>query len=110
MDTEKAIEKRQRWNESRKRLHDASSALRAGRLDEALQLFSQAHDLGDDNVLCHTQGHLGRARVEMRKGRMRDASVDVFFGLLAVLVSSARLLRGVRGRGFGGESGATWDD
>lgn len=81
-------------------LRRAKSALKAGRFDEALGLFTKAHDLGDDNILCHVRGHLGRARIETRKGKLRDAALDAFFAMIAVLVSPARRLRGARGRGF----------
>lgn len=93
-------EKRRRWDESRRQLRAAGRLLKAGRFDEAFGLFTQAHDLGDDNVLCHMRGHLGRALIEMRMGKMRDASIDSCFALGAVVVSPLRRLRGVRGFGF----------
>lgn len=95
-------EQRRRWAQSRQALREARAALRAGRNDQALGLFTQAHDLGDDHALCHARAHLGRARVEMAAGRRREAAVDALFAALAALVSPLRRLRGVRGRGFGG--------
>ncbi len=97
-------DRRRRWDDSRRHLREAGSALKAGRLAEAFALFTRAHDLGDDHVLCHMRGHLGRARVEMRKGDVRDAAVDAFFALVAIVVSPARRLRGARGRGFPGQA------
>jgi hypothetical protein len=82
-------------------LRQASDALKAGRVDEAFQHFTKAHDLGDDNVACHSRGHWGRARVELRAGKLRAALLDSFFASAAVFVSPFRRLRGVRGRGFG---------
>jgi hypothetical protein len=97
-------DQQRRWVESRALSEKAFEALNVGRVDEALHLFTKAHDLGDDNVLCHVRGHLGRARVEFQMGNGRTALVDVFFALAAVVVSPVRRARGVRGRGFGPEN------
>jgi hypothetical protein len=98
MSTESA---RRRWDESRKYLRAARVALGTGRIDEAIKLFRQGHDLGDDNILCHARSHLGLARVEVKRGRLREAAIDVMFALAAVLVSPLRRFKGVRGPGFG---------
>jgi hypothetical protein len=90
-----------RWSESRALLKQASNALKAGRVDEALRLFTKAHDLGDDNAICHARGHWGRAHIELRAGKLRAALLDAFFGALALVVSPIRRLSGARGRGFG---------
>jgi uncharacterized protein DUF3703 len=92
---------RQRWDESRKHLQAARAALSAGRIDEAIRLFKRGHDLGDDNVLCHARGHYGLARAEVKRGRLREAAIDVMFALAAVLVSPLRRFKGVRGPGLG---------
>lgn len=101
-DARSTEEQRRRWHQSRERLREARAALAAGRNDQALALFTQAHDLGDDHALCHARAHLGRARVEIALGRRHEAAVDAMFAALAALVSPLRRLRGVRGRGFGG--------
>jgi uncharacterized protein DUF3703 len=98
MSTENA---RRRWDESRKHLQAARAALSASRFDEAIRLFKRGHDLGDDNVLCHARGHLGLARVAVRRGRLRAAAIDVMFALAAVVSSPLRRFKGVRGPGFG---------
>jgi len=103
-DSDAREDDRRRLAESRATLREARDALRAGRLNAAFRLFTEAHDLGDDNVLCHIRGHWGRARVELRAGKARDALLDIFFCFAAVLVSPFRRLRAVRGRGFGRES------
>ncbi len=74
--------------------------MRAGRLDEAFAFYTQAHNLGDDNVRCHARGHLGRARIELRRGRIRDASIDTFWASTAVMVSTVRRMLGRRGAGI----------
>lgn len=93
-------EMRRRWQESRTSLREAGSALAAGRLDEAFGLFTRGHDLGDDNIRCHVRGHLGRARIEMRRGQLQDASLDAYFALIAIFVSPARRFRKLRSTGF----------
>lgn len=94
-------EQRSRWNHSRESLRSAQAAFKAGKIDESLRWFTQAHDLGDDHAWCHAQAHFGRARIEMRQGRRHDARVDFMFGMLAALFSPLRRLRGVRGPGYG---------
>jgi hypothetical protein len=101
VDRDHSDDPRQRWIESRALLKQASDALRDGRLDVAYQLFTKAHDLGDDDVVCHSRGHWGRARIELRTGEKRAAMLDAFFASVAVLFSPIRRLRGVRGSGFG---------
>ncbi len=93
-------EQQQRWSESRARLRDARAAMTAGRLDDAFSLYTQAHNLGDDNVRCHARGHLGRAHIELRQGKFRDASIDTFWASTAVMVSSIRRMLGRRGAGI----------
>jgi hypothetical protein len=93
-------EQHRRWSESRAHLRDARASMRAGQLDDALAAYTHAHDLGDDNVICHARGHWGRARVELRQRMIHDASIDAFFAIVAILVSPLRRLRGVRGPGF----------
>ena len=94
-------ERQLRLTESRALLKEASGALKTERLDKAFRFFTDAHDLGDDDVVCHVRGHWGRAQVEWRQRNLRAALLDCFFGSLALLVSPVRRLRGVRGRGFG---------
>lgn len=93
-------EQQRRWSESRARLRDARVAMKAGRLDEAFACYTEAHNLGDDNVRCHARGHLGRAHVEMRRGQIRDASIDTFWATTAVMVSTIRRMLGRRGAGI----------
>jgi hypothetical protein len=93
-------EQLQRWAESRACLRDALIARKTGYLDDALRLYTQAHNLGDDHVRCHLRGHLGRARVELRKGQFRDASIDTFWASTAVMVSTIRRMLGRRGAGI----------
>ena len=93
-------EQRQRWSKSRASLRDAKAATKAGRLDDAFACYTQAHDLGDDNVRCHARGHLGRARIEIRQGKIRAASIDTFWATTAVLVSTIRRMLGRRGAGI----------
>lgn len=95
------MDNQRRWSQSRAYLREAHTALDEGRTHEALRLFTQAHDLGGDNTICHARGHFGRMRVELQTGKLRDALLDGFFGLAAVLISPIRRWRGVRGRGFG---------
>ena len=97
-------DRRQRWDQSRMNLRQAGIALKAGRVDHAFALFTRGHDLGDDNLLCHMRGHLGRARIELRKRNVRDAFLDAFFALAAIVVSPARRLKGARGRGFNSQA------
>jgi hypothetical protein len=93
-------EQQQRWSDSRARLHQARMARRAGRLDEAFAFYTQAHNLGDDHVRCHIRGHLGRARIELRRGDFRDASIDTFWASTAVMISTIRRILGRRGAGI----------
>ena len=97
------IEQRSRWTESRRLLRDGRVALAAGNLREAMHLFTRAHDFGDDHAKCHGQAHLGRARVEIRQGKLRGAAFDVILSLLSIVVSPLRSLRGARGHGFATE-------
>src|SRR6516162_2221687 len=90
-----------RWNISRRYLRGAWVAFKAGDLERSLCLFTQAHDLGDDNTSCHGRAHLGRALIELRQHRVHDAAVDLMLAMLAVLSSPPRRLRGVRGSGYG---------
>jgi len=94
------LEQKQRWSESRACLRDARMALKAGRLDDAFAFYTQAHNLGDDNVRCHARGHLGRALIELRRGQIRDASIDTFWASTAVMVSTMRRMLGRRGAGI----------
>jgi hypothetical protein len=93
-------EQQQRWSESRARLRDARMATKAGRLDDAFSFYTRAHNLGDDNVRCHVRGHLGRARIELRRGQIRAASIDTFWASTAVMVSTIRRMLGRRGAGI----------
>jgi hypothetical protein len=93
-------ERLRRWQSSRDALGLAHDALEAGRVDEALELYSLAHDLGDDNLVCHVRGHFGRARILFRQEKFRDAGIDAFFGVFAVVVSPMRLWRKRRGPGI----------
>jgi hypothetical protein len=93
-------ERLRRWQSSQAKLRTAREALDAGHLDEALELYSQAHNLGDDNLLCHVRGHFGRARILLRQRKFRYAGVDGFFGIFAVIVSPVRLWRRRRGPGI----------
>ena len=90
----------QRWEQSRARLRDALAARKAGRLDDAFALYTQAHNLGDDNFRCHARGHLGRALIELRRGQLREASIDTFWATTAVMVSTIRRMLGRRGAGI----------
>jgi hypothetical protein len=94
------FEQLERWSESRARLREARIARKTGYLDDALRLYTQAHNLGDDNVRCHLRGHLGRAGIELRQGKFRDASIDMFWASTAVLVSTIRRKLGRRGAGI----------
>jgi hypothetical protein len=94
------LEQEQRWTESRARLREARSARKSGYLDDALRLYTQAHNLGDDHVRCHMRGHLGRAGIELRQGKYRDASIDTFWASTAVMVSTIRRMLGRRGAGI----------
>ncbi len=93
-------EHQQRWSESRARLREARIARQTGYLDDALRLYTQAHNLGDDNVRCHIRGHLGRAGIELRQGKFRDASIDTFWASTAAMVSTIRRKLGRRGAGI----------
>jgi hypothetical protein len=93
-------DQQQRWTDSRAHLRDACIARRTGYLDDALRLYTQAHNLGDDHVRCHMRGHLGRAGIELRQGKYRDASIDTFWASTAVMVSTIRRLLGRRGAGI----------
>ena len=93
-------EQQRRWSESRARLRDARMAMADGRFDDAFSLYTQAHNLGDDNVRCHMRGHLGRARIEVLRGQLRDASIDTFWASTALMVSTLRRFLGRRGAGI----------
>ena len=93
-------EQEQRWSESRAHLREARIARKTGYLDDALRLYTQAHNLGDDHVRCHMRGHLGRAGIELRRGKYRDASIDTFWASTAVMVSTIRRMLGRRGAGI----------
>jgi hypothetical protein len=93
-------EQEQRWAESRVWLREARAARKAGRLDEAFASYTRAHNLGDDNVRCHARGHLGRAWIEIRRGQIRDASIDTFWASTALMVSTIRRMLGRRGAGI----------
>jgi hypothetical protein len=93
-------ERQQRWAESRACLRDALIARKTGYLDDALRLYTQAHNLGDDQVRCHLRGHVGRAGIELRQGKYRDASIDTFWASTAVMVSTIRRMLGRRGAGI----------
>ena len=89
-----------RWSRSRACFRDARAAWRAGNLDTAYALFTEAHNLGDDNVRCHIRGHLGRAAVEVRRGQLREAVIDTFWASTAIMVSTIRRKLGRRGAGI----------
>ena len=94
------LEQQQRWSESRARLREARIARKTYYLDDALRLYTEAHNLGDDNVRCHVRGHLGRAGIELRQGNYRAASIDTFWASTAVMVSTIRRILGRRCAGI----------